>query len=30
VAYERYEAYNRLLPLVLLPVMVGFLGLHAA
>ena len=29
-AYERYEAYNRLLPLVLLPVMVGFLGLHAA
>ncbi len=29
-AYERYEAYNRLLPLVLLPVVVGFLGLHAA
>jgi hypothetical protein len=29
-AYERYEAYNRLLPLVVLPVMVGFLGLHAA
>ena len=29
-AYERYEAYNRLLPLVLLPVMAGFLGLHAA
>ena len=29
-AYERYEAYNRLLPLALLPVMVGFLGLHAA
>lgn len=28
--YERYEAYNRLLPLALLPVMVGFLGLHAA
>lgn len=30
LAYERYEAYNRLLPLALLPVMVGFLGLHAA
>ena len=29
-AYERYELYNRLLPLALLPVMVGFLGLHAA
>ncbi len=29
-AYERYEAYNRLLPLMVLPVMVGFLGLHAA
>jgi hypothetical protein len=29
-AYARYEAYNRLLPLSLLPVMVGFLGLHAA
>lgn len=29
-AYERYEAYNRLLPLALLPVLVGFLGLHAA
>ncbi len=28
-AYERYEAYNRLLPLALLPVVVGFLGLHA-
>ncbi len=28
-AYERYEAYNRLLPLALLPLMVGFLGLHA-
>ena len=30
LAYERYEAYNRLLPLAVLPVMVGFLGLHAA
>ena len=30
LAYERYEAYNRLLPLVLLAVMVGFIGLHAA
>lgn len=30
LAYERYEAYNRLLPLVLLLVMAGFLGLHAA
>lgn len=30
LAYERYEAYNRLLPLALLPVMVGFLGLHVA
>ena len=29
-AYERYEAYNRLLPLALLLVMMGFLGLHAA
>ena len=29
-AYERYEAYNRLLPLALLAVMVGFLGLHVA
>ncbi|CAA9453835.1 MAG: hypothetical protein AVDCRST_MAG14-1289 [uncultured Rubrobacteraceae bacterium] len=29
-AYEIYELYNRLLPLALLPVMVGFLGLHAA
>ena len=29
-AYERYEAYNRLLPLALLPVVVGFFGLHAA
>jgi drug/metabolite transporter (DMT)-like permease len=30
LTYERYEAYNRLLPLALLPVIVGFLGLHAA
>ena len=30
LAYERYEAYNRLLPLAVLPVIVGFLGLHAA
>lgn len=30
LAYERYEAYNRLLPLALLPIVVGFLGLHAA
>src|SRR3712207_3007962 len=29
-AYERYELVNRLLPLVLLPVVVGFIGLHAA
>ncbi len=29
-AYERYEAYNRVLPLALLPVVAGFLGLHAA
>ena len=29
-AYERYEAYNRVLPLAVLPVMAGFLGLHAA
>ena len=29
LAYERYEVYNRLLPLALLPVMVSFLGLHA-
>jgi hypothetical protein len=29
-AYERYELVNRLLPLVLLPVMVGFVGLYAA
>ena len=30
VAYERYEFFNRLLPLALLPVVVGFIGLHAA
>ena len=30
VAYERYEFFNRLLPVVLLPVVVGFIGLHAA
>ena len=29
-AYERYELVNRLLPLDLLPVVVGFIGLHAA
>ena len=29
-AYQRYEAYNRLLPLALLAVIVGFVGLHAA
>ena len=29
-AYERYELINRLLPLALLPVVVGFVGLHAA
>lgn len=29
-AYERYELINRLLPLALLPVVVGFIGLHAA
>ena len=28
--YERYELINRLLPFVLLPVVVGFIGLHAA
>ena len=29
-AYERYELANRLLPLALLPVVVGCVGLHAA
>ena len=29
-AYERYELVDRLLPVALLPVIVGFLGLHAA
>lgn len=29
-AYERYELINRLLPLALLPVVVGFVGLHVA
>ena len=29
-AYERYELVNRLLPFALLPVVVGFIGLHAA
>lgn len=29
-AYDRYEFFNRLLPLTLLPVVVGFIGLHAA
>ena len=29
-AYERYELINRLLPLALLPVVVGFIGLHVA
>jgi hypothetical protein len=29
-AYERYELINRLMPLALLPVVVGFIGLHAA
>jgi hypothetical protein len=29
-AYERYELINRLLPFALLPVVVGFIGLHAA
>lgn len=29
-AYERYELANRMLPLALLPVVVGCLGLHAA
>jgi hypothetical protein len=28
--YERYGLINRLLPFVLLPVVVGFIGLHAA
>ncbi len=28
--YERYELINRLLPLALLPVTLGFIGLHAA
>ncbi len=28
-AYERYELVNRLLPLALIPVVVGFVGLHA-
>jgi hypothetical protein len=27
-AYERYELINRLMPLALLPVVVGFIGLH--
>jgi hypothetical protein len=30
VAYERYELINRLMPLALLLVVVGFTGLHAA
>ena len=29
-AYERYELINRLLPPTLLPVVVGFIGLHVA
>ncbi len=29
-AYERYEFFNRLLPLAVLPILVGFAGLHAA
>ncbi len=29
-AYERYEFFNRLLPLAVLPVLAGFAGLHAA
>jgi hypothetical protein len=29
-SYERYEFFNRLLPLVLLPVLVGFVGLYVA
>ncbi len=29
-AYERYELINRLLPFALLPVIVGFIGLHVA
>jgi hypothetical protein len=29
-AYERYELINRLLPLALLPVVLGFVGLHIA
>ena len=29
-AYERYELVNRLLPFALLPVVVGFIGLHVA
>jgi hypothetical protein len=29
-AYERYELINRLLPFALLPVVVGFIGLHMA
>ena len=28
VAYDSYEFFNRLLPFVLLPVVVGFVGLH--
>ena len=29
-AYERYELVNRLLPFALIPVVVGFIGLHVA
>lgn len=29
-SYERYEFFNRLLPLVLSPVVAGFVGLHVA
>jgi hypothetical protein len=29
-AFDRYEVFNRLLPLVLTPVVVGFTGLHLA
>jgi hypothetical protein len=29
-AYERYEFFNRLLPIAVLPILVGFAGLHAA
>lgn len=29
-AYERYEFFNRLLPLAVLPILLGFVGLHAA